>query len=109
MKALALVFGFALVAFVGVAYAGAKHNHHDLKTKVGDKLKTDGTHEIAKHGEHSVHAEVKGGKIVSVKVKHPKKGDVKVTKYKSSKKMAILDGNPAEEQPAQVDGAVSIG
>ncbi len=110
MKVLALVLGLGLFAFVGVAVAGAKHNHHDAKALIGDKLKTDGTHQIHKVGEHTVHAEVKGGKLVAIHVKHPKKGDVKVTKYKSSKKMALLEGNASDELPAQTDGGVvSVG
>jgi hypothetical protein len=115
MKVLALVFGVVLFAFVGVssadtAKAKAKHNHHSLHGKLGDKIKKDGTHEVHKNGDHTVHAEVKGGKIVAVHVKHKTKGDVKVIKYKSSKNMvSAVDVGPAEEIPAQSDPIVSIG
>jgi hypothetical protein len=103
-KLLALVFGISLVAFVGVAAAkdkAAKHNHHHVKSMLGDKLKKDGTHQIHKKGEYTSHVDVKGGKIAGFHVKHPKKGDVEVKKYKSSKKYASLDGSPSEQIPAQ--------
>jgi hypothetical protein len=102
-----------VLAFVAVAAAAKvkKHNHHGGHDLVGAKLKTDGTHQIHKNGKHTVSATVKGGKISGFHVKHDTKGDVAVKKYKSHKKMALLDGTPSETQPADTAdmGTVWIG
>ena len=74
------------------------HNHHDGKQLVGEKVKqegrhkTNGTHQIHKNGEYTVHAEVKDGKIAKMHVKHSKKGDIAVKKYKTNKDMAKESG-----------------
>jgi hypothetical protein len=102
----------AMFGFVIAASAGAKvkkHNHHGGHELVASKLKTDGTHQIHKNGKHSVSADVKKGKIAGFHVKHETKGDVAVKKYKSHKKVALLDGSPSENQPADTDmGTVYI-
>jgi hypothetical protein len=77
----------------------AKHNHHAGKVMLGDKIKKNGSHQLNKKGKHTVTAEVKDGKIAGVKVKHDTKGDVPVTKYKSKKKMASLEGPRAPAEP----------
>jgi hypothetical protein len=95
------------LAFIGAAVAAKKkHSHHDGKALLGEKLKTNGTHQIHKNGEYTVHAEVKDGKIAKMHVKHSKKGDIAVKKYKTNKKMASLDTS-SDEQPAQ--GGTVIG
>ena len=68
-----------------------KAKHHNGKDLVGDKIKTDGHHEIHKNGNYTAAVDVKDGKIAGMKVKHATKGDVAVTKYKTSQKMAGAD------------------
>jgi len=85
----------ALVAFAGpgVGPALAKaHKHHSGQQMLGNKIKQNGDHVIDKVGEHTVSAKVTNGKIAGVNVKHSKKGDVPVKKYKTKKKMAQTDG-----------------
>ena len=72
-----------------------KHEHHNGKQLVGDKIKTNGHHVIHQKGDYTTSVEVKGGKIAGVNVKHAKKGDIAVKKYKTNKNMA---------QRAQADG-----
>ena len=68
-----------------------KHKHKNGKDVLGEKIKTNGKHKIAQNGAHAITVDVKDGKIMAFKVKHDKKGDVAVKKYKTSKKMAALD------------------
>lgn len=84
-----------LVAFVGSGASPAlakAHKHHSGQQMLGNKIKEDGEHVIHKVGEHTVSAKVVNGKIAGVHVKHSKKGDVPVKKYKTKKKMAETDG-----------------
>lgn len=64
-----------------------QYKHHSGKDLVGDKVKKDGTHKIHENGKHTASVNVSKGKITGVKVKHAEKGDVPVTKYKTTKKM----------------------
>ena len=82
----------AVLPFAGAALAAPKANHHNGAQLLGGKIKANGKHEINKKGEHTVSVEVKDGKVAAVHVRHAKKGDVAVTKYKSSKKLAQADG-----------------
>jgi hypothetical protein len=87
----AMVVMFGLFAFSGSAVAAPKakhHNHHDGKQMVAEKIKTDGHHEIHRKGLYRTTAEVRGGKIAGIHVKHDTKGDIPVTKYKTHQKMA---------------------
>ena len=109
-KLFALVIGVCLIAFVGAPLAKGKekHNHHDLKSLIGTHK--EGSKKVHQNGKHAVHVEMKGGKLASFKVKHDTKGDVAVKKLKHNKKLALLDGNPSDEQPAQdVVGTTYIG
>jgi ribosomal protein L21 len=81
-----------LLSFAGVATAAGKANHHDGQAMLGERIKTNGHHVIHKKGDHSISVEVKDGKVAGVHVKHAKKGDVAVTKYKTHKKLAQADG-----------------
>jgi len=90
------------LAFVGAAFvptlpqlalAKGKHHHKDGKKLLGDKIKSDGNHVIDKNGPHTVSFDVKGGKIAGMHVKHDKKGELPVKKYKTNKKMAAETGN----------------
>jgi hypothetical protein len=85
-----------LSALGGTAFAQPKpkhHNHHDGKQMLGEKLKTNGHHEIHKKGKYHTMVEVKDGKVAGVHVKHEEKGDIPVTKYKTHKKMARAGGH----------------
>ena len=116
------LLGFS--AFVGSASASdkgqdkgkgkgkGKANHKNGKQLLGEKLKKNGKHVLEKKGANTASVDVKDGKIAGVKVKHDKKGDVAVTKYKTSKKMAYVEGlQLASMRLAQVQnlGTVYIG
>src|ERR1019366_4449037 len=91
----AMVVIFGLFALGGAAVAAPKakhHNHHDAKQLLGERLKTNGNHEIHKKGQYHTLVEVKDGKVAGVHVKHDTKGDIPVTKYKTRKKMAQQAG-----------------
>ena len=111
-----------LSAFVGSVSASdkgqgkgkgkGKANHKNGKQLLGEKLKKNGKHVLEKKGANTASVDVKDGKIAGVKVKHDKKGDVAVTKYKTSKKMAYVEGlQLASMRLAQVQnlGTVYIG
>ena len=74
------------VAFVGTAYA--KHNHNSGPQLLGNRLSTDGAHEIHKVGEHSVSVRVQNKKVAGVSVMHRTRGNVAVKKYKTNRRMA---------------------
>ena len=65
-----------------------KAKHKNGKQLLGDKIKKNGKHALETVGPHSVSVEVKDGKIAGMQVKHSKKGDLRVTKYKTKTKMA---------------------
>jgi len=75
-----------------------KAKHKNGKNLLGDKIKVNGSHKIDQEGPHSVSVDVKDGKIAAFHVKHEKKGELAVKKYKTNKKMAQLD----TRQPAIV-------
>ena len=109
---------FTVATLVGamtvVTSAYAKHQHHNAQQLLGDKINTNGKHDIHKVGDHTVSVQVQNKKISGVTVTHRTKGNVAVKKYKTSKKMAqapLDDGalfHPVSYQLAQV-AAVYIG
>ena len=86
----AIVALIGMVAFAGPAFAKA-HHHHSGVEMLGSKVKTNGEHVIHKAGEHTVAVQVTNGKVAGLHVKHSKKGDVPVKKYKTKKKLAQTD------------------
>src|SRR6516225_9458057 len=84
----ALICGIAMTA-AGPALAKGNHKHHSGAQLLGSKLNTDGKHELHKAAGHTVHAHVANKKIMKITVMGSK-GEVAVTKYRSSKKMAAL-------------------
>jgi len=74
----------------GDAKAGHGKQHKDMsgKSMVGDKIKQDGQHKFHENGKDTAFVNVSHGKIAGINVKHSEKGDVPVTKYKTTKKMA---------------------
>src|SRR5262245_9086005 len=105
----AIVISVGVMALGDAAIAAPKKgNHHNGKDLIGHKIKNNGHHQIDKKGDHTVFAEVKDGKIAGVHVKHAKKGDIPVKKYKTDKKMAETDGPPPPSYPAQYLGTVYI-
>jgi len=87
-----LVVSLGMFTLVDVAAAAAKAKHHNGQQLLGEKIKTKGHHAIDKKGGYAVSVEVKDGKVAGFHVKHAKKGDVPVKKYKTNKKMAQADG-----------------
>ena len=87
-----IVVLLGLFALAGAAFAAPKANHHNGQQMLGEKVKTNGEHVIHKKGNYTTSVEVKDGKIAGVHVKHAKKGDVPVKKYKTNKKLAEADG-----------------
>jgi hypothetical protein len=91
-----MVVIIGLFVLGGAAFAAPKakhHNHHDAKQLLGERLKTNGHHEIHKKGKYHTLVEVRDGKVAGVHVKHEEKGDIPVTKYKTNKKMAQASGH----------------
>jgi hypothetical protein len=96
----------AVCCLVAGAYATVvkKHDHHGGHAKVSKaEFKKDGNHPIEKNGKHSVSVDTKNGKITKFHAKHDTKGEVAIKKYKSHKKMAMLDNdaNASEGVPTQ--------
>ena len=54
----AAVASAGVLPFVGAAFAA--HQHQAAHQTLGNKINTDGTHEIHKRGDHTIHAHVKG-------------------------------------------------
>jgi len=84
----AAVASAGVLPFVGAAFAA--HQHQAAHQVLGNKINTDGTHEIHKRGDHTIHAHVKGKKIERISVTHRAKGAVAVKKYKTNKKVVAL-------------------
>ena len=68
-----------------------KAKHKNGKQLLGDKIKTNGKHVVETNGPQTVSVDVKDGKIAGMQVKHSKKGELPVTKYKTKTKMASAD------------------
>jgi hypothetical protein len=98
LTAIVVIFGlfalgdFGLFALGQAAVSVPKANHHDGKQLLGEKVKTNGHHLIHNKGNYAISVDVKDGKVAGMHVKHAKKGDVPVKKYKSNKKMAQAGG-----------------
>ncbi len=106
----AIVAIMTVMLLAGPAFA--KHMHHNGKALVEGKLQKDGEPMIDQNGPYKVFAKVKNGKIAGLHVKHDKKGDIPVKKYKTNKKMAQAGGiMKASYQLAQLQdvGTVYIG
>jgi hypothetical protein len=80
-----------LLSAGALAAATTKRNHHDAKQLLGDKAKKDGNHVVDKKGPYTVSFDTKGGKIAQAHVRHATKGEIPVKKYKTNKKMALVD------------------
>jgi hypothetical protein len=109
-KLFAVVTALGLIAAGGGAFADPKdkpdkphgggsqhaqgkakqHKHVSGKSLLGDRIKQNGHHKLEDNGKFSAYADVANGKITGVKVSKSDQGDVPVTKYKSTKKMASL-------------------
>jgi hypothetical protein len=97
----------SVLALVGsIAFAGtasAKHNHNSGPQLLGNRLNTNGKHEIHKVGEHTIHVHVENKKVAGVSVTHRTKGNVAVKKYKTTRKMA--QGNDIDA-PTETNGSL---
>ncbi|MEO6407518.1 MAG: hypothetical protein ABIO45_02035 [Burkholderiaceae bacterium] len=86
---LALSGAFGISGSAVAKGKGKAHHHHDGSKLLGGNRKIKGKHVIDKKGPNTVSLDVTdGGKIAGMHVKHEKKGDLPITKYKTSKKMA---------------------
>ena len=86
-------FGAAVASLGVLAFtrqALAAHKHQPAHQLLGNKINTDGKHEIHKQGDHTIHAHVKGKKITHTSVTHKTKGEVPVKKFKTNKKVVQL-------------------
>ena len=94
LAAILAVIGLATMVGFADAQGKGKGKHHHLSGQqlLGDKIKTNGNHVIHQNGKHTVSVTVKDGKVAGLSVKHSEKGDVPVTKYKTTKKMATKMG-----------------
>jgi hypothetical protein len=82
------------LAATGVAVASIspaiakKKRHQNGHAMLGDKLKKNGKHKLAKAGKVDVSVDVDKGKIVALTATDPAKGNLRVGKVKSKKKLA---------------------
>jgi hypothetical protein len=88
----AIVVILGLFALAEAAVAAPKADHQNGQKLLGEKIKTNGHHVIQKKGAYTTSVEVRDGKVAGVHVKHAKKGDVPVKKYKTDKKMVGAEG-----------------
>lgn len=90
-----------------------KGHHHNGKDLVGAKIKTNGHHVIENKGDVETSVDVKDGKIAGLHAKHAKKGELAVTKYKTTKRMAQAESIGGEPRMVTVQdqyvGTVYIG
>lgn len=68
-----------------------KAKHKNGKDLLGEKIKKNGKHVLEQNGAHTVSVDVRDGKIAGMQVKHSKKGELAVKKYKTTQKMASTD------------------
>ena len=89
-----LLAGLATAGLIAAApvLAKNKHDHQSGHDLLNPKGKKDGKHLLHKKGPHTVSVDLKEGKIAGMDVKHDKKGNVPVKKYKTNKKMAAVGG-----------------
>lgn len=101
------------LALAGTNTAFAKQKRHqNARALLGDKLKKNGKHKLANAGKVDVSVEVAKGKVVALTATDPAKGNLRVGKVKSKKKLAdagfILTGGPGT-QYAQGGGGYYYG
>ena len=90
-RVLTTILAIMCVLAFGSAFAKG-HHHNNGAQLLGDRIKNNGQHMIHQVGEHKVFVQVSNGKVAGVNVKHSKKSDVPVKKYKTKKKMVQADG-----------------
>ena len=105
----ASVATFSALAMIGGVIAAPKAKHHNKNGKqlLGEKIKKNGKHQIDKKGDNTVSVDVKDGKIAALRVKHVKKGELPVKKYKTANKMA--QGYGFQRASLQLAQAQSLG
>jgi hypothetical protein len=89
----AILVIFCVVALTGAGFTAPKASHHNGQQLLGEKIKSNGHHELHKNGKFTVGVDVKGGKVAGLNVKNNKNEDVAVKKYKTNKKMAMEEEN----------------
>ena len=68
-----------------------KSHHQNGRQLLGEKIKKNGHHVVDQKGDVTASIEVRDGKVAGLHAKHAKRGDLPVTKYKSTQKMARVD------------------
>ena len=89
-----------------------KAKHKNGKQLLGEKIKKNGKHVLETNGANTVSVDVKDGKIAGMNVKHSKKGELPITKYKTTTKMAsadVMQFASMQRVQAQSLGTVYIG
>ena len=86
------VFGFALLDKPAEPVQGKQAKSQRTKNisglgLVGEKIKKNAKHEFHHDGKFSATVDVERGKIAGIGVRHLDRGDVAVTKYKTTKRM----------------------
>jgi hypothetical protein len=104
-----LTIGTLLFAFGAFAGNGKPHHHTSGKALLGERLKTNGTHQLAKKGKHTASAEVRNGKIAAFHVKHETKGEIATKKVKTHKKMGAQPVMDSFDAPAQDPNGYWVG
>ena len=89
--ALVTALGLGFIA-APVVVAKGKHEHVDGAQLLADRIHKNGRHKIAEKGSNQVFVDVRNNKVAGLHVKGKGNAELPVKKYKSSKKMARVDG-----------------
>jgi hypothetical protein len=81
LPTMSFLVGALIVAGATFAASSGTHKHKDGLELLGNKLGTNGNHEVHKTAGHTVHAQVSNKKVAQITVTGSQ-GDVPVTKYK---------------------------
>lgn len=103
----------ALASMGAFAASGAalakKKRHQNGRALLGDKVKKNGKHNLHKAGKVDVSVDVSNGKVVALAATDPAKGNLRVGKVKSRKKLAaaasglILAAGPGTQYAQYAD------
>ena len=109
---LGLLTSASTLAATGVALAQKDRKekkakkHANGRQLLGDKIKQNGKHKLAKAGRADVEVEVRGGKVAALTAQHPEKGSLPVRKVRSKQKMA--DAAPSLILAAATSGNIQV-
>ena len=75
-----------MIAVLSSPWSAAKHNHNNGPQLVGNKLGTNGKHELHKVGEHTVSVHIENKKVAGISVVHRTKGNAAVKKTRPQRR-----------------------